>query len=182
MQVTGPIPIQAIPQIPIQPIPPRQTAQQHIPIHPMAVQATIVQQIPIQAIQPVASQVPITSHVVRRIKFDANAKHLNQTMLMGQILAEFKKRDVKEYDVDMTALATALSNVIPRMRKVVMEMIIEYKDANGSDVVIMGKQSNVPYKGYYEKVTDTTSFDVQDLPHTLILILQEFINMNERAK
>jgi len=175
MKVTGPIPVQPIPQIPIQPF-------HQIPVQPIPVQPIMVQQIPIQAIQPVASPVPLASHVVRRIKFDPNTRYLSQTMLMEQIIVALQGRDVKEYDVDMTALAKALTELIPRMRKVVLEMILEYKEANGSDVIIMGKQSNVPYKGFYDKSTDTTQFDLQDLPHSLILILHEFILMNYRSK
>ena len=127
-------------------------------------------------IQPIGSPVVITP-VYRKVKFEPTTKHANYTMILDQIIVAIKKNNIKEYDVDVAALAYALTNLVPRMRKSVMEMIAEYKAANGGDVVIMGRQSNVPYRGSYDKPTDTASYDLMDLPASLVIILHQFVQM-----
>ena len=127
-------------------------------------------------IQPISQAMPIPP-VYRKLKFDPNTKHANYTMILDQIIVAIKTKNIKEYDIDLAALADSLSKLIPRMRKCAMEMIAEYKAANGGDVVIMGRQSNVPYRGNYDKATDTASYDLMDLPPSLVIILHHFTQM-----
>lgn len=133
--------------------------------------------IPIQPIGQVGVQPVTISPVYRKVKFDPNTKHANYTMILDQIIVAIKKNNIKECDIDVAALAYALSNLIPRMRKCVMEMIAEYKAANGGDVVIMGRVSNVPYRGTYDKAADTASYDLMELPPSLVIILHHFTQM-----
>ena len=135
-----------------------------IPIQPIG--HTVIQAVPI-----------VITPLYRRVKFEPNTKHANYTMILEQIIVAIKKNNIKEYDVDVAALSHALSNLVLRMRKSVMEMIAEYKAANGGDVVIMGRLSNVPYRGTYDKPTDTASYDLMELPPSLVIILHQFTLM-----
>jgi hypothetical protein len=119
---------------------------------------------------------PVTP-VVKKFKFDPTTKHVNHTMILGQLIDGVKKEDLKEYEIDLTALAKSLSELILRFRKTVLELIVEFKAANGGDVVIMGRQNNVPYRGTYDKANDSSNFDLLDLPPSLVIILYHFAKM-----
>lgn len=127
-------------------------------------------------IQPIVKPV-VTPPVIKKLKFDPNTKHANHTMILDQLIVGIRGQDIKEYEIDMTALANALTNLILRFRKTVLELIVEYKVANGGDVIVMGRQSNVPYRGTYDKVNDSTNFDLMDLPPSLVIILYHFTLM-----
>jgi hypothetical protein len=125
----------------------------------------------------VKATVVATAPVIRKVKFDPNTKHANHTMILDQLIVGIKSQDIKEYEIDMTALAKSLSELILRFRKTALELIVEYKAANGNDVVIMGRQNNVPYRGTYDKANDSTNFDLLDLPPSLVIILHSFVAM-----
>lgn len=125
--------------------------------------------------QPVQT-VPAT---VKRI-FNPDVKNINQTLIMDQIIKTLRARKVRECEINLQELAVSLSNLIPRMTKAVMEMIIEYKVANPEAVQIMGKKDATPYNGHYDPAQNTTSFDLLKLPDSLVIILNEFINLMER--
>ena len=64
------------------------------------------------------------------------------------------------------------------MRKAVMEIITDYNASNPEVFKVMGKKGSAPYGGIYDSTAKSTSFDLAKFPDSLIIILAEFIILN----
>lgn len=142
---------------------------------------------PIPMTPPVASPQPnflttpsqVVSQQVRKCIFDPSIRTLQYTMVLDQIFEAIRKKGRKEYDIDMVSLASGLTSLIPRMRKTAMEMIYEYHNANPSKVQVMGRPSDVPYRGINNKNEDYLEFNLIHFPDSLVIGLYEFVLMTK---
>lgn len=120
---------------------------------------------------------------IRRCVFDPNVKTFNSTLIMNDLINAWKSKPNQVEDIECTSLAAALSALDARMTKIVLEMIIEYRQANQEEVQVMGKRDALPYSAKYNAQNKATSFDLFKMPATLVLILAEFIRlMNAHRK
>lgn len=135
-------------------------------------------------IMPSATPVVMfTQPQLRRCVFDPNVKTSNSTLIMNDLINSLKGKNTQVEDVECTGLAAALSALDLRMTKIVLEMIIEYRQANQGEVQVMGKKDTLPYTAKYDAQNKATSFDLFKIPDTLVLILAEFIRfMNTHRK
>jgi len=122
-------------------------------------------------------KVIFTQPVLRKCHFNQRTQAMNQTMILGQLIQQILTSGKMEYEIEITSLASALSTLVPRFTKTVGEIIVEFHMANKEEVFVMGKKDTIPYSGHYDKVTDATSFDVQNLPDSLVIILANFIEL-----
>jgi hypothetical protein len=144
------------------------------------------QHIPIIPLQPIVKQElnknypsSYTGPVMKRCLFDVTTKEIQQTMIMGQITGDLRDSNKKEYDIDMAALAYSLGNLIPRLMRIVLDVIYEYNLANPSRIQVMGKQSDMPFRGMYNKAADYSEFDLCNFPDSLIIILDRFVTLTK---
>jgi len=105
-----------------------------------------------------ANNLPINN--IRKIRYDSTSKSTGETVIMDQIMRSLVSQN-KEIDVDMTILASALSNLNARMTKAVMEMIFDFHSANPNNVQIMGRKDGAPYGGVYRMDSNETDFDLK---------------------
>lgn len=115
--------------------------------------------------------------IIRKCRFDPTVKTLNLTMIMGQIIAGITTQGITDVEIDVTSLAAALGSLNARFSKITGEMIAEYKLANKEEITVMGKKDATPYSGYYDKAKNSTTFDVQKLPDSLVIILMKFVEL-----
>lgn len=114
-----------------------------------------------------------TPTTIKRCRYSQDIKHTNQCMIMGQIVKSLKTNNIQEVDIDLVPLASSLSNLIPRMTKTVMEIIVDYHFSNPEAIQIMGRRDGAPYGGHYDGAN--TNLDLKKLPDSLLIILYEFI-------
>jgi len=128
-----------------------------------------------QSQNPNAQQLVVvaTPTTIKRCRYNQDIKHTNQCMIMGQIVKSLKTNNIQEVDIDLVPLAVALSNLIPRMTKTVMEIIVDYHFSNPEAIQIMGRRDGAPYGGHYDGAN--TNLDLKKLPDSLLIILHEFI-------
>lgn len=126
---------------------------------------------------PTPSPSPGVSQQLRRCVFDPKVRTAQHTMVLDQIFDAIRSQGRKDYDIELPALATALGGLILRMRKTAMEMIYEYHQANPSKVHVMGRPSDVPYRGIHNKTEDYLEFNLAHFPDSLVIALYEFVLM-----
>ena len=112
--------------------------------------------------------------------WDSTVKQSGQSMIFGQIVRTLKLNKVAEKNIDLTDISTGLSQLNPRMRKAVMEIITDYNVSNPEVFKVMGKKGGAPYGGIYDSSVNSTSFDLSKFPDSLIIILEEFIILNRK--
>jgi len=126
---------------------------------------------------PVSSQVPQVQ--LRKCVFDPTVKTIQHTMILDQIYDAIRSQGRRDYDIDLVNLGEALTVLIVRLRKNVMEMIYEYHISNPSKVQVMGKPSEIPYRGIYNKTKDYVEFNLSHFPDSLVIALHEFVAMTK---
>jgi len=120
--------------------------------------------------------VPLANLTTKRITYDPAVKTLmSYTMMLTQISKRLAEKKTLFVDVDFILLASELSNQPPRIHKTIYEMIDEYKKANPEMIKMMGRQNPIPYQGQYDKETVTTSFNLINMPDSLVVMLNEFV-------
>lgn len=100
-------------------------------------------------------------------------------MVLDQIFDAVRSQNRTVYDIDLVALASSLAALILRMRKTVMEIIYEYHLSNPSKVQVMGRPSDIPYRGTHNKGEDYLEFNLLNFPDSLIIALHEFVLMTK---
>ena len=116
---------------------------------------------------------------MRRCTFDPKIKGRQHTMILDQIFEAIRNQNRTVYDIDLASLAISLAELVLRMRKTVMEMIYEYNLANPTKIQVMGRASDVPYRGIHNKDEDYLEFNLNNFPDSLVIALYEFILMTK---
>lgn len=118
---------------------------------------------------------------VRKCVFNEATKHYNNTnvSLFPQLLETIKAKRMSVIEIDVVKLAKSLSNLSQvRFTKTAGEIILEYKSANpGDGIQLMAKRGAIPFHGSYDQKTNSSSFDLKYFPDSLVIVLQEFVDL-----
>ena len=117
-----------------------------------------------------------------RFIFNKEINHTGQCMILGHIIRSLKSEDNVEFNIDQNSLAEELGSLNVRMTRTVMEIIMDYNHSNPEIFKIMGKEHGAPYGGFYENISNNTTFDLIRFPDSLIVILYRFIELNNTHK
>lgn len=122
--------------------------------------------------------VTIVPSTIKRCKFDNMAINASgHCMIMAQIIKALKLTQSSDVDVDLAILAQGLGNLIPRMTKTVMDIIVDYNYSNPEVIQIMGRANGAPYGGLYDSQNNNTTMDLKKFPDGLIIVLHEFMKL-----
>lgn len=113
-------------------------------------------------------------------RFDPTVKSKGQNPVISHILRNLNSSyssGLASKHVDLHILATKINALDKRRQTAVMEIVMDYDISNPSVVTVMGSQMGAPYGGVYNQ--KDTSIDLANMPPSLILMLDKFIEMNE---
>lgn len=118
---------------------------------------------------------------VKKCKWHSKTVGGGTSLIFPQIIRNINAYNLQDFPIDIDELRKHLSSLQPRIGAAVIEIILNYETLNPDIVKVARNKDAPPYGGVFNQNNLSTSFDLNKLPDSLVIILWEFCNLSKTA-